>query len=127
MKYISAFFTWINSWVTTFSSTNWKIATGMFMSVATMFFYFGSEMHCIWGITYSEKVLSSSCRPIDSTNFGLWLAFVAAWAGISYAQFAKKRSTYASPSPDSKRADVPDSPSPTKATERKEDLETGGA
>lgn len=106
MSYLRRFFSWINRWITTFSSTNWKIATGMFLSVATMFFYFGSEIHCL------ER---KDCRPIDSVNFAAWLSFVAAWASISYLQFAKKRDTYAAPSPDSERADVPATPAPTTA------------
>ena len=93
----------INGWVTGLASTNWKIAIGMLMSMCTMVFYFSSEIRCRW---------EAACRPIDSTNFGLWLTFVAAWAGLSYVQFAKKRDTYASPSPDSNRAGLPDEPPP---------------
>ena len=103
---MTAFLGRINDWVTGLASTNWKIAIGMFMSVATMIFYFGSEIRCRW---------QAGCRPIDSTNWGMWLTFVAAWAGISVAQYAVKRSTYASPSPDSERANVPSDPAPTKA------------
>ena len=104
---MNAFLARVNAWVTSMASTNWKIAVGMFMSVCTMIFYFGSEIRCRW---------QAGCRPIDSTNWGLWLTFVAAWAGISYIQYAKKRETYASPSPDSERANVPSDPAPASPT-----------
>jgi hypothetical protein len=95
-----------NDWLKQLASTNFKIAVGAILAVGTGLFYFGSEIRCT---LYTKEF---TCRPIDSTNFGLWLAFVAAWAGLSYAQFAKKRDTYASPSPDSERADVPVVPAP---------------
>ena len=100
----------INAWIENLASTNFKIVVGSFLALSTGVFYFGSEIGCRDPLR---------CRPIDSTNFGLWLAFVAAWASISYAQFAKKRDTYASPSPDSARAKVPDSPPPS--TPKKDD------
>lgn len=93
-----------NEWMRDLATTNFKIVIGAGLAVSTALFYFGSEIRCRW---------SEGCRPIDSTNFGLWLAFVAAWAGIAYAQFAKKRDTYASPSPDSERAGVPVAPAPS--------------
>lgn len=84
-------------WITELPSTNFKIVVGTFMSLCTMAFYF---IGTILG------------HPIDSVNFGLWLGYIAAWGGLSYAQFAKKRETYAAPSPDSERADVPVPPAP---------------
>jgi hypothetical protein len=85
-------------WISELASTNFKIVVGAFMSLCTMAFYFiGTILN----------------RPIDSVNFGLWLGYVAAWAGLSYVQFAKKRETYAAPSPDSERAEVPVPPAPT--------------
>lgn len=97
----------LNKWIATVASTNFKIVVGAFLAIGTMIFYFGSEIRCVF--YYPE----AACRAIDSTNFGLWLGFVAAWAGLSYVQFAKKRDTYAAPSPDSERAEVPASPAPS--------------
>lgn len=88
-------------WIDELASTNFKIIVGAFMSVCTMIFYFAGT---ILG------------RSIDSVNFGLWLGYVAAWAGLSYVQFAKKRDTYAAPSPDSERAEVPPAPAPSTPT-----------
>jgi hypothetical protein len=96
----------LNDWLKDLASTNFKIAVGAFLAVSTALFYFGSEMRCI---AYASE---AQCRPIDSTNFGLWLAFVASWGGLTYLQFAKKRDTYAAPSPDSERANVPATPPP---------------
>jgi hypothetical protein len=100
-----AFLARLNAWLKDLASTNFKIAIGALLACSTGLFYYMSEVRCSFH--------SQPCRPIDSTNFGLWLAFVAAWAGISYAQYAKKRDTYASPSPDSERANVPSDPAPT--------------
>lgn len=102
---MSQLFSNLNAWVRDLASTNFKIAVGAWLACMTAIFYFGSEMRCSF---HPEP-----CRPIDSTNFGLWLTFVAAWAGISYLQFSKKRDTYASPSPDSERANVPADPPPS--------------
>lgn len=99
-------FTDLNKWVNDLATTNWKMFIGGIMALGTMVFYFSSEIRCI-----AYKV-EGACRPIDSTNFGAWLLFVAAWAGISVQQFKIKRDTYAVPSPDSERAGVPTSPPP---------------
>lgn len=96
----------LNVWVGKLATTNWKMFIGGIMALGTMGFYFGSEIRCI------AYKIEGTCRPIDTTNFGLWLAFVAAWAGISVQQFKIKRDTYAAPSPDSERASVPASPPP---------------
>lgn len=101
-------FSTANRWIRELATTNFKIVVGAGLAITTAIFYFGSEIHCTGNPT---------CRPIDSTNFGLWLAFVAAWAGIAYAQFAKKRDTYAAPSPDSERANVPSDPPPASPAE----------
>ena len=87
-------------WIDQLASTNFKIVVGAFMSLCTMAFYF---VGTILG------------KDIDSINFGLWLGYVAAWAGLSYVQFKTKRETYAAPSPDSERADVPVPPAPAVA------------
>lgn len=97
----------LNRWVGELATTNWKIFVGIILAIGTMFFYFGSEMRCI------GYKIEATCRPIDSTNFGLWLAFVGAWAGVATYQFKIKRDTYAAPSPDSERAGVSPIPAPT--------------
>lgn len=93
-----------NTWVATLATTNFKIVVAATLDYLTAAFYAGSEVHCHY---------SQACRPIDSTNFGLWLGYLAGLHGFALAQYLGKRKTYSSPSPDSERADVPSNPAPS--------------
>ena len=72
-----------NRWLRTLTSTNFKIVVGALLATTTALFYFASEIRC----TLSAQ--PAACRPIDTTNFALWLAFVASWAGLTYRQLRR--------------------------------------
>lgn len=84
------------NWLKTLPSTNARIAVTLVLCAATTVRYLG------WG------------TPDEGAEgwFGEWLLFLAAMAGIDALQFFGKRTTYAAPSPDSERANVPPTPPP---------------
>lgn len=82
----------------TMPSTNVKIAAGLGMTIATCFVYL------VWVVIFEHK--------IDSDPWEAWLMFLAAVLAVSTWQFIGKRKTYAAPSPDSERANVPPTPPP---------------
>lgn len=86
-------------WLNEFNSTNAKILAGIVMGL---------------GVTVLFCTAVANGWDIPEVALGEMLTFIAAWAGISYLQFAKKRDSFVAPSPDSARSgDVPaDSPAP---------------
>lgn len=66
------------SWVNNLNSTNWKIFAGVSMAHIVVVTACAME---VAGAHFNEIILLEL------------LTFIAAWAGISYAQFAKQRTT----------------------------------
>jgi len=66
------------NWLNNANSTTMKVATGCLMALILVLFY------CI---------ATASGKEIEPVAFGEALAFAATFAGIAYAQFAKKRET----------------------------------
>lgn len=85
-------------------STNAKIASGIILGYLT-------------GVVYLTAVLLQKDERINAEAFAFWLTFVLVLDGLATWQFAKKRDTYAAPSPDSERASVPSEPPPAKPSQ----------
>jgi len=73
---VAAFPQRLNAWLATLPSTNFQVATSAGLAMTTATVYYVAVLRMI---------------NVDSVNFGMWLGFVAAYGGISYKQFAKKR------------------------------------
>lgn len=85
-------------------STNVRIASGVVLSYLTAAVYLGAV------------VLKRDDAMNIEAFFG-WLTFILVLEGVATWQFAKKRDTYAAPSPDSERASVPSEPPPAKPSQ----------
>jgi hypothetical protein len=81
-------------------STNAKIASGIILGYLT-------------GVVYLIAVITQRDSGINAEAFAFWLTFVLVLDGLATWQYAKKRDTYAAPSPDSERAAVPSTPAPS--------------
>jgi hypothetical protein len=68
-----------NLWLGTLPSTNFQVLISATLALTTALVYYVAVLRQI---------------SVDSVNFGLWLGFVAAYGGITYRQFAKKRDTH---------------------------------
>lgn len=67
-----------NAWAGTLPTTQFKTIIGASLAVLTFVLYAA--------LTLMEK-------PVEEFAFGLWLAFVAAWAALDFQQFKTKRNT----------------------------------
>lgn len=68
----------LNLWLHGAPSTQFNVLIGALLSFGTYWLY---------------VYLTVRNKAIDAIAFGLWLGFVAAWAGFSYKQFKAKRET----------------------------------
>lgn len=104
--------TWFQQWLDKLPSTNWKLWWSMVLVIATVAF----DMLCIAGLfvwQHTHPGVELVHPPlVDEFLYSLHFT-VLAINGVSYAQFRTKRNTYAAPSPDSERADVPARPAPS--------------
>lgn len=82
-------------WLNDFNSTNGKIVAGIVMAIMVVGTVCGME---IAGRHFNEIVLLEV------------FTFIATWAGISYAQFAKKRDTFKPALPADEDGPAPEAP-----------------
>lgn len=78
-------------------AVNAKIAAGIIFAAGLM-------------LVYLALLLTGRDGRINLEAFGIACSFVLAFAGIAAWTYGKKRDTYAAPSPDSDRANVPSGP-----------------
>jgi hypothetical protein len=70
----------------------------------------GIVLEYLTAAVYLVGVVLKRDSAINLEAFGMWLTFVLVVNGFTTWQWSKKRDTYVSPSPDSQRAGVPDTP-----------------
>lgn len=68
-----------NKWLTGLSTVPFQALISAMLAMGTAAVYWTTMLKTI---------------KVDTVNFGMWLGFVAAYGGIAYRQFAKKRDTY---------------------------------
>lgn len=71
----------LNGALASFPSTNARIFITLLCFIAT-------------GMVYLYLLLIGADAAIDESVFGMWLAFLSAWAGLDVVQFAQKRKTH---------------------------------
>lgn len=126
MKLLTPFQRWLDALPT----TNLKLFSGVALMIGLVLFDMllvaVALSFYLWA-GWHGKVLDLREPPLISELIYSAHAAVLGFLGIGYMQFGKKRDTYASPSPDSERADVPAKPAPTTAAEPKADAAPAAA
>lgn len=96
----------------TFPSTNAKAILFLVASALT-----GVHLAALVWVVIAWQLRHPSVElrvpPVVEGLIDSWLLFLAGWGGLSVAQYYSKRKTYAVPSPDSERANVPADLPPT--------------
>lgn len=98
-------------WLDALPTTNLKLVVFVALTIATFLLDVAAiAFLLVWAAQHPGKELRVA--PLVEYLHDGWLLYLGAFGGISLGQFAVKRKTYAAPSPDSERAQVPAEPPP---------------
>ena len=86
----------LNEWLGSVPTTPFMTLVGASLAVLTFALY---------------ATLALLEKPVEEIAFGLWLGFVAAWAGLDFKRFKAKRETQWQP-PDKSAESSPEPPKP---------------